>query len=149
MHRQRTASRTRLVYTVNDVPVATYLRARHPEPVRRLVGDVDGHRVVWTRDRRRSSCARHGRVVGCACVHALGRLATPEALTSWRRGLSWKEARQVHTTSLAVAAADLAWRPARREWPDWLRDLLAPERILAAVLLLALLLLLAPLLRGR
>jgi hypothetical protein len=148
MRQQRTASTPPtvpavLVFTVNGHPTRTYLRQPDPEPPRRLVAEVDGHPVVWTPDRRRTSCARHPYLGGCPCVTQLGRLADPDALHGWYRGLGWRQRQQLATAPAALAATP---RP-RWEPPGWTWGL--GHRLLLAAAALALLLVLAPLLHGR
>src|SRR5215218_8632170 len=121
MHGQPTISSTPLVLTVNGQPLRTYLHARDPEPPRQLVGELDGRRVVWAPVRHRTSCARHPHQRGCPCVQQLGRLATPDALRGWYRGLSWQQRRHLHaatSTPPPLQATGAPPRP-RREPPAW------------------------------
>jgi hypothetical protein len=143
VRQQPTTTPTVLVYTVNGRPLRDYLHDAQPAPVRLLVADVDGHRVVWSPRPPLASCARHRHLGGCPCVQQLGRLATPQALGGWYRGLSWRQRQQLSTAPAAVAAAG----GLGREWPDWTWGL--GHRLLLAAALLAVVLLLAPLLPGR
>jgi hypothetical protein len=134
---------TVVVYTVNGRAVRDYLTS-DPEPPRWLVGELDGHRVVWAAARHRTSCARHPTIGGCPCVHLLGRLATPDALAGWWQALGWRERRRLHTTARTITGTPGG---PRREPPTWTWGL--GHRLILAAAALALLLLLAPLLHGR
>jgi hypothetical protein len=130
------------VLTVNGRPVRDYLHTPAPEPVRWLVGDVDGWRVVWTPDPRRARCARHAQAPSrCRCVAGLAGLADPAAVAAWWATLRWRERRRLHTAALTITGA-----PARPRWepPTWTWGL--GRRLILAAAALALLLLLAPLL---
>jgi hypothetical protein len=146
MRQQRTiptpTTTTPTVLTVNGRAVRDYLTSDR-EPVRWLVGELDGSRVVWTPDPRRANCARHPHLGACPCLAALAALTDPAALQAWHRRLGWWERRRVHTAALQLTGAP---RP-RREPPGWTWGL--GRLLLLAAALLAVVLLLAPLLHGR
>jgi hypothetical protein len=138
VRQQPTTTPTVLVFTVNGQPTRAYLH--HPDgPPRRLVGELDGYQVVWTPTRHGSSCGRHPHLGGCPCITRLARLATPDALRAWYQALGWRQRRQLHTATAALATGPPRWEP-----PDWATGW--GSRLLLAALLLAFLLLVTPLL---
>jgi hypothetical protein len=134
------------VLTVNGLPTRDYLATPDPdrEPPRWLVGErAGGGRVVWTPNRRRTSCAHHPTPGGCPCRAALAALADPATLHAWHRRLGWRGRRRLH-----LAALELTGRPRRPGWepPCWTWGL-SRRLIWAAAAVALLLLLVVPLLR--
>ena len=134
------------VLAVNRQPLRAYLRGRDLELILELIGEVDGHRVVYTNARHLRRCTRHGRRPDCPCLAALAALAAPVDLRGWWATLSWRERRrQLHASDAAVALlTGVPLRPAGREWPTWTWGLTG--RLVLAAAVVGVLLLLVPLL---